>query len=159
MTKLIEEWGRILVSLVSERMKIPTSPPKDVAANFIKNYLFEPTEQVNLEAVANTIVRAHRARAKPSREQRGPRRLFIKFSRDDVAGTYLTCSVKLKVSQLGVRVKRQFSKSVQARVDQALIVRRDLLKKKEIIQGYVDYPAVLRVMKTGTKNFVVHEEF
>ncbi len=117
---------------------------KDIVSKFIFDRLYEETENITIQEIRATIVRAHRSKFRPDRN--GPRPIYAKFYRDDAAATYLKRSIQKKVSNNndGVRVKQQFTQELQVRMDKALKVRRELLEKKTITKGYVEYPATLK---------------
>ena len=136
---------------------------KDIISNYIFNHLYDQHDNITLQTVHNTVVRAHRAKRNPSRDPRknGPRPIFVKFDRDDTAANYLQKSIKREIGKGGggVRIKKQFTKKLQARIDEALQHRRHLLTTKAVTKAFVDYPAVLKGMYTGTHEFVTIQTF
>ena len=125
------------------------------------NNLYDEHDNITLHTVHNTVVRAHRAKRNPSRDKKsGPRPIFVKFDRDDTAGNYLQKSIRREIGKGGgVRIKKQFTKKLQARIDEALQHRRRLITNKAVTKAYVDYPAVLKGMYTGTNELVTIQTY
>ena len=133
---------------------------KDIVAQFIFQQLYTEHDNISLEYIQNTIVRAHRSKFDPRRDaEKGPRPVFVKFYRDDLADKFFQQGIKSKVSQRGYQVKQQFTKKMQKRVDAALIHRKELFGNKAIVKGYVEYPAVLKGIYTGTTEWKVIRKF
>ena len=136
---------------------------KDIVSNYIFNHLYDHTDNITIQTVHKTIVRAHRAKFNPSRDPRknGPRPIFVKFDRDDTASSYLQKSIKREIGKGGggVRIKKQFTQKLQSRIDEALKHRRTLLTNKAVTNAYVDYPAVLKGKYTGTNEFVTIQTY
>ena len=132
----------------------------DVASRFLFENIYKNTEGITLHGVRLSIVRAHRSKFNPSRENKGPRPIFLKFLRDDYAANVLDLSIKMNVFQSsGVRVNQQFCKRVQARRDEAMKHRRTLLRDKEIEKGHVEYPAKLFVKYHNTPRYTLLKEY
>ena len=53
----------------------------------------------------------------------------------------------------------QYSPDVTARRNQAMLLRRELLNKKQITAGYLDYPARLMVKVSGETKYTKHQDF
>ena len=122
---------------------------RDLVADFIFENLYVETDNITINTIHKSIVRAHRGKFRP--EKKGPRPIYVKFDRDDTAATYLRKSIASKLD--GVRVKPQFTKSLQERIDNALKLRRDLFTKKQVKKAYVEYPATLKaVLMNSTDN-------
>ena len=79
--------------------------------------------------------------------------------RDDVADKFFQQGIRAKVGERGFHVKQQFTKKMQNRVDAALMHRKDLFGKKAIIKGFVEYPAILKGIYTGTTEWKVIRKF
>ena len=133
---------------------------KDVVAQFIFNKLYTENDNITLEYIYNTIVRAHRSKFDPRRDkEKGPRPIFVRFYRDDLADKFFQQGIRAKVSQQGYQVKQQFTKKMQTRVDAALIHRKEMFGSKAIIKGFVEYPAILKGVYTGTTEWKVIRKF
>ena len=124
------------------------STTKDIIANFMTDYLDAPS----FESAKLHIVRAHRS-AKNNRERTNPRPIFVKFDRDDTAERFLSASIRNKVTDEGYKVSQQFTKRLQARRNEAMQERRRMRDRGEIVSGFVDYPAVLKVKGPGETNY------
>jgi FtsZ-binding cell division protein ZapB len=133
----------------------------DVASRFLFEHIYKNTDGgITLHGVRLSIVRAHRSKFDPSREHKGPRPIFLKFLRDDYATNVLDLSIRMGVFKAtGVRVNQQFCKRVQVRRDEAMKLRRTLLRDKEIEKGHVDYPAKLFVKYHGNPKYTLLKEF
>lgn len=124
------------------------STTKDIIANFLTDYLDAPS----FDSAKLHIVRAHRS-AKNNRERTTPRPIFVKFDRDDTAERFLSASIQNKVTDEGYKVSQQFTKRLQARRNEAMQERRRMRDRGEIVSGFVDYPAVLKVKGPGETNY------
>ena len=112
---------------------------KDLIANFLHIELGAPTP----DAARKQLVRAHRGR-KSNSERNTPRPIYVKFSRDDLAEEYLKVSIQKRLTDRGMKVTKQFTKKLQARINVALQRRRQLVESGDIMKGFVEYPAVLK---------------
>ena len=117
---------------------------KDIIVNFIHDTLYDEEDtDITKASIASTIVRAHRGKfdkAKPNKV----RPIFVKFSRDDYASTFLKQSILKKVTKDGFKVRPQHSAALQGRINLALIMRKKLLDEGKILKGFVEYPATLK---------------
>ncbi len=123
---------------------------KDVIANFIFENLYTEADNMHINTIHSSIVRAHRGKFHSDREKKGPRPIYAKFNRDNVAALYLRKSIVKQVSKTGIRVKQQFTKSLQERIDNALKHRRELIEKKLVKKAYVEYPATLKAIRANS---------
>ncbi len=133
---------------------------KNIVANFIFENLYDETDNITLAHILGSIVRAHRSKFRPERDpKKGPRPVYVKFSRDDIAATYLKKCIVRKVTH--VRVKQQYTPELQARIDSALKLRRELFDTKKITKGYVEYPATLKgvLVSSPTKGYTTIQSF
>lgn len=126
------------------------STTKDIVSDFIFNKLHKETDDVTLEAINRTIVRAHRGKSTGDRKK--PRPIYVKFNRDDTAAVLLQQSRKMKVSGNGVSVRPQHTKPLQDRVNNALKHRRQLLDEGSVIKAFVEYPATLKGVLSSSSN-------
>ena len=133
----------------------------DVVSKFLFEQVYKQDPSVTLFGVRASIVRAHRSKFNPTRDQnKGPRPIFIKMVRDDYADVILRLSIKNGVyKSTGVKVNPQFTPRLQKRVDEALKLRKDMLKQKEIVAGHVDYPAKLMVKFPNDQKYKLVKEF
>ncbi len=133
---------------------------KSIVGEFIFNQLYEEEENVTMQGVLSTIVRAHRSKFNPNRDpKKGPRPIYVKFSRDDTAASYLKRSITAQVTKRGIRVKQQYTKELQERIDSALKVRRELFDKKKIKKAYVEYPATLKGILANSTEYTTIQVF
>ena len=133
---------------------------KNLVGNFIFEQLYDETDNVTLKSILSSIVRAHRSKFNPHRDaNKGPRPIYVKFSRDDTANVYLKRSISREVSKTGVRVKQQYTKELQERVDNALKLRRELFSKKKITKAYVEYPATLKGIFINSTEYTTIQSF
>ena len=121
---------------------------QDIVASFLVDYLDAPS----IDSAKLEIVRAHRS-AKNNRERTTPRPIFVKFARDDTAERYLRASNRNKVTDEGYKVSQQFTKRLQERRNEAMHERRRMKDRGEIVSGFVDYPAILKVKRPGETNY------
>ena len=126
----------------------------DLVANFLVTHLDAPSH----EAAKAQVVRAHRS-AKNNRQRNTPRPIFIKFDRDDTAEMYLSASIRKRTINNGFKVQKQFTKPLQDRINQATHERRKMMDKGEIVKGFVEYPAVLKVLRPGDTKYTKIKEF
>ena len=124
---------------------------KDIVSEFIFNNLHKETDNVTLQGIKQTIVRAHRGKP-TSGERKRPRAIYVKFNRDDTAAMVLQQSIKMKASSSGVSVRPQHTKSLQDRINNALVHRRQLLSQGSIVKAYVEYPATLKGVLSSSSN-------
>jgi Fe-S-cluster formation regulator IscX/YfhJ len=142
----------------TENEKFLTS---DLVSHFIYQNVYKEDPSVTLIGMRNTIVRAHRSKHNPANDNKvKPRPIFVKFARDDYADAILDKSIKNETyKSTGVKICPQYSRRTQGRRDQALIHRRKLFDNKEIVKGYVDYPAKLFVMYNGERKYTLLKEY
>ena len=129
----------------------------DLVANFLVTQLGAPSQ----EAAKAQLVRAHRSAKKNNnnRQRTTPRPIFIKFDRDDTAENYLRTSINKKTINKGFKVQKQFTKPLQERRNLATHERRKMMDNGEIIKGFVEYPAVLKVVRPGDTKYTRIKEF
>lgn len=60
---------------------------------------------------------------------------------------------------LQIYIEQLYSPDVVKRRNQAMIVRKELLSKKEILAGYVEYPAILMVKKEVRGKYEKHSSY
>ena len=128
---------------------------KDLVASFLVKFCNVQSR----ETAHNYLVRVHRSRNNEKNRRQTPRPIFAKFSRDDVADMFLRACIEQKVTDHGYKVTKQFTPQLQVRRNEAMQLRRELLQRKEIEKGYVDYPAVLKCVKTGDRHYTTIETF
>ena len=88
----------------------------------------------------------------------GTLHICVKFDRDDTA-LNLVKQFALNHNNTSVRCCQQFSKNLQNRRNLALKNRKELFHSKEIVKGYADYPATLKVMLQGSNKYTKFEDF
>ena len=64
-----------------------------------------------------------------------------------------------KPKSLNIFVDQMYGPRTTWRRNQALIARKELKNKKEIVSGYVAFPAKLMVKKTGSTNYILHKDY
>ena len=65
----------------------------------------------------------------------------------------------LRSNKVPFRIDRQYSKAVKQRRNTAMMERKKLKDKNEIVSGYLEYPAKLMVKQHGENKFKLHMEF
>ena len=58
-----------------------------------------------------------------------------------------------------MKINQQFTPRLQKRVDEALKMRKDMFKTKEIVAGHVDFPAKLMVKFPNEQKYQLVKEF
>ena len=58
-----------------------------------------------------------------------------------------------KHANLRIYVEQLYSPRITKRRNEAMLMRRTLIRNKEIISGYVDYPAILMVKKENRSKY------
>ena len=136
-------------------------PTIDIVSKFLFDHVYLQDQSVTLLGVRSSVVRAHRSKFDPTRdESKGPRPIFIKMVRDDYADAILRLSIRNGVyKSTGVKVNQQFTPRLQKRVDEALKMRKEMFKRKEIVAGHVDYPAKLMVKFPNERKYKLVKEF
>ena len=130
--------------------------------DIVADFLVEHLDVDSFEEASHNIVRAHRGRRgadNRNRNRKGGRPIYVKFSRDDIAAEFLQRSIQNQITKKGFKVSQQFSPRLQERRNLALQKRRELLTSKQITKGYVEYPAVLKCIQTGCKEYTVIDTF
>ena len=80
--------------------------------------------------------------------------------RDDYADAIIRLSIGNGVYKAtGVKINQQFTPRLQKRGDEALKMRKDMLKTKEIFAGHVDYSAKLVVKFPNEQKYQLVKEF
>ena len=112
----------------------------------------------NKDGIFNSIDRAHRG----GKSYNGkPRNIYMKlFNTDDVKHYHeLFRRACVADRNLKIKIDYQFSDRVQTRRNEAMKKRHQLLKDKQIISGYLLYPAKLMVKNTGDHKYTMCQEF
>ena len=128
---------------------------KDLIANFLHAELGAQSPEV----AKRQLVRAHRSRKKNNERRTNPRPIFVKFARDDLADEYLKTSIDKRLTNRGLKVTKQFTRKLQARINSALQRRRELVEAGEIVKGFVEYPAILKGQSRADQAYRTIEVF
>ena len=126
--------------------------------NIVADFLVEHLDVETHDATLDDIVRAHRGKQNGN-NRAGGRPIYVKFARDDIAADYLRRSIEKQVTKKGFKVSQQFSAKVQTRRNAALQKRKELIASKQIIKGFVEYPAILKGMVEGEQGYKVIQTF
>ena len=112
-------------------------------------------DEYSEQDVDNVIDRAHRG-GRRHQTARGPRHIYIKFLSSSHVDEFVEAGRRQRTT---FRLEKQYSKAVTDRRNLAMIERKKLKANKEIISGYVDYPAKLMIKTVGQTTYKLHQEF
>ena len=113
-------------------------------------------KEISHDEAYDMIVRGHRG--KVIEGQNGPRPIFTQI--DDWRNLDLIMGyVKKNYYLTNVKIEPQFGPITTWQRNKAMQLRKELKAKKEIIGGYVDYPAILMVKYPGQSKFVQKGDF
>ena len=112
---------------------------------------------INKNDITNRIERAHRGGKK---SQKYHRNIYIRLYSSEDVKYYIFELRKLNMAKkTNIIGMNQYSKKLTERRNQALYERKKLKDKKEIISGYVKFPAILMIKREGDNGFVFKESF
>ena len=129
----------------------------DISKNKVGEIL-ESISGVDRNKITEGIERAHRGGKKKADKRRN---IYIRFYSWDDAEYYFQKfkSLAMKKHHFNYKIDRQYSKKLTSRRNEAMLERKRLLDSKQIVSGYVDFPAKLLVKKSVNTRYALHAEY
>ena len=115
--------------------------------------------KLNAKDISSWIERAHRGKEREDDKKAGKRDIHVLFTQWTHSDKILACFFKHGLRK-GVFVEQRYGPDTTYRQNQAKMLRRTLLEEKQIVCGFVKYPAVLMVKyQEGQPDYTKHKDF
>ena len=124
-------------------------------AQRLAKWLGENIPGKTVEQYDDNIWRAHRGPLNP--EKNGPRPIFCKMNYR--YAEHIKDKLKFGKLNTGVTFREQYCPNTQARVNEALVYRKDWKARNGGGSAYISFPAVLKVKEAGATGYKVEKSF
>ena len=108
------------------------------------------------EKVSNIFERVHRGRDR----ENGPPHIFAKVfnwnNSEHLKSDFRGLNIKKRST---IKCDQKYGPRTSNRRNQALVCRRNLLDNKQIVQGFLKFPAKLMVKLEGESKYIVHHDY
>ena len=143
----------LIIKNVKEETNETWSQTKEVVKNLLVRHL-----RFDRERVDYVIERAHRGKVKVNTGINNHRNIYVRFIHweDSEFVKKGFANINRENRDMKIRVCPMFSPKIQARQNNAMQTRRQLLTSGTIVSGYVEFPAILMVKTSKEAKYTKH---